>query len=77
MDKICANNRSSFGMCATLVKLYKMNNVLKQHLPTTKNNGELSKMNHTEKVANLKAFLKEKTVNLFRHAFIMERSSNN
>ena len=43
----------------------------------SKNNGELSKMNHTEKVANLKAFLKEKTVNLFRHAFIMERSSNN
>ena len=57
-------------MCAAPVKLYKMNNVLKQQLGTTKNNYELSKMKHVEKVADLKSFLKEKRLNLFRNAFV-------
>ena len=29
MDKICANDRFFFGLCGVLVKLYKINNVLK------------------------------------------------
>ena len=77
MNKICANDRSFVGMYGALVKLYKINNFLKQQLATTKNNGELSKMKYVEKVVDLKAFLKEKTANLFRHAFVMAHSSNN
>lgn len=77
MDRICtnqSNDRSFLGMCEALVKLHKMNNVLKQKVLQMKNKYGSSTMKHMEKVADLKAFLKEKTVNLFRHKFIMVSS---
>ena len=75
-DKVCTNDRSFFGMCEAIVKLFKQNNVLRKELAEKNSNCELRQMKHMEKVGDLKAFLKEKTVNLFRHTFIMVRSSH-
>ena len=75
-DKVCTNDRTFFGMCEAIMKLFKHNNLLRKELAEKNNNSELLQMKHMEKVGDLKEFLKEKTVNLFRHTFITVRSSN-